>query len=110
MAVATTDGRVRLISTARPENGAFRRFTAPGRRPNLAVRIAFSPDGTHLLSGSSDKVAYIWQVRRHRTDVLALTYARDALPVQLSLSYRCRGRWTGRSRPRTCWRATRPNM
>lgn len=26
------------------------------------VKAAFSPDGSHVLSGSSDRNAYIWQV------------------------------------------------
>ena len=27
------------------------------------VRADFSPDGTHIVSGSSDRNAYIWEVR-----------------------------------------------
>lgn len=33
------------------------------------VRADFSPDGTHIVSGSSDRNAYIWQVGFGRSRV-----------------------------------------
>ena len=33
------------------------------------VRADFSPDGTHIVSGSSDRSAYIWQVGYRAPDI-----------------------------------------
>lgn len=43
-----------------PHLAAFRGHTSR----NFFVKAAFSPEDSHLLSGSADCRAYIWQVRR----------------------------------------------
>ena len=35
--------------------------------PNVVLKLAFSPDGNRLISGSSDKTARIWNVRTQKT-------------------------------------------
>ena len=59
-----------LYDVLRPELppvAVFRGFEAK----TFYIRAAFSPDGTHIVSGSTDKNAYIWQVRfqPHRSNV-----------------------------------------
>ncbi len=50
-----------MFDALRPHLPPLARFT--GHRANsFYVRAAFSPDGDHLLSGSTDGNAYIWQV------------------------------------------------
>ena len=50
-----------LYDTLRPDCGPTAAFTGH-LASSFFVKACFSPDGNHILSGSSDKDAYIWQV------------------------------------------------
>ena len=50
-----------LYDTLRPDVGPTAAFTGQATS-SFFIKACFSPDGTHILSGSSDKNAYIWQV------------------------------------------------
>lgn len=50
-----------LYDTLRPDIGPTAAFTGHATS-SFFIKACFSPDGTHILSGSSDKNAYIWQV------------------------------------------------
>ena len=50
-----------LYDTLRPNIGPTAAFTGHVMS-SFFIKACFSPDGTHILSGSSDKNAYIWQV------------------------------------------------
>ena len=49
-----------LYDTLRPNIGPTAAFTGHATS-SFFIKACFSPDGTHILSGSSDKNAYIWQ-------------------------------------------------
>ena len=49
-----------LYDTLRPLIGPTAAFTGHVMI-SFFIKACFSPDGTHILSGSSDKNAYIWQ-------------------------------------------------
>ncbi len=49
-----------LYDTLRPLIGPTAAFTGHVMS-SFFIKACFSPDGTHILSGSSDKNAYIWQ-------------------------------------------------
>ena len=50
-----------LYDTLRPSIGPTAAFTGHATS-SFFIKACFSPDGAHILSGSSDKSAYIWQV------------------------------------------------
>ena len=50
-----------LYDTLRPGMGPTAAFTGHVTS-SFFIKACFSPDGSHILSGSSDKNAYIWQV------------------------------------------------
>ncbi|QDZ21897.1 WD40 repeat domain-containing protein [Chloropicon primus] len=63
LAVTSFNDSVYLYDCVRPEIGPV--GTCKGLEvTSFYIKLAFSPDGTHLLSGSSDGNAYIWQVDR----------------------------------------------
>ena len=50
-----------MYDTLRPNIGPTAAFTGHATS-SFFIKACFSPDGAHILSGSSDKNAYIWQV------------------------------------------------
>ena len=63
LAITSFNDAVYLYDCVRPEIGPV--ATCEGHEvATFYIKLAFSPDGTHLLSGSSDSNAYIWQLDR----------------------------------------------
>jgi hypothetical protein len=52
-----------LFDSARPSIGPTAQFSGHAAT-SFYVKVAFAPDGTHVASGSCDKMLYIWQVDR----------------------------------------------
>ena len=52
-----------LFDTARPSIGPTAQFSGHAAT-SFYVKVAFAPDGSHVASGSCDKMVYIWQVDR----------------------------------------------
>jgi denticleless len=62
--VSVNDGAHYLLDSAAPAAPPLAVFRGHSTR-GFFVKAAFSPDGSHLLSGSADNHAYIWQVCPH---------------------------------------------
>ncbi|CAM6050093.1 unnamed protein product [Sphagnum compactum] len=58
-----TDSKIYMYNGAHPEKGVISSYSGHVVG-SFYVKVAFSPDGGHILSGSSDEDAYIWQVDR----------------------------------------------
>ena len=52
-----------LFDSARPQIGPTAQFSGHAAT-SFYVKVAFSPDGTHVASGSCDRRVYVWQVDR----------------------------------------------
>ena len=59
--VSLTGGHHLMYCTARPDAGPTRWYGGH-TVSSFYVKAAFSPDGSHFVSGSSDGGAYVWQV------------------------------------------------
>ncbi|OIT32001.1 PREDICTED: denticleless protein homolog A-like [Nicotiana attenuata] len=71
IAASCMDSRIYLYNVLQPEKGPVKTFT--GCQINsFFVKSAISPDAAHVLSGSSDGNAYIWQVNKPLADPLVL--------------------------------------
>ncbi|XP_009765528.1 uncharacterized protein LOC107779387 [Nicotiana tabacum] len=71
IAASCMDSRIYLYNVLQPEKGPVKTFT--GCQINsFFVKSAISPDAAHVLSGSSDGNAYIWQVNKPLADPLIL--------------------------------------
>jgi denticleless len=60
-----------MFDASRPERGPLGRFDGHAAH-SFYVKVAFSPDGTHVASGSCDKRVYIWQADRPQDGPYAL--------------------------------------
>jgi denticleless len=60
-----------MFDAARPERGPLARYGGHAAH-SFYVKVAFSPDGTHVASGSCDKRVYIWQADRPQDGPYAL--------------------------------------
>ncbi|CAH9088894.1 unnamed protein product [Cuscuta epithymum] len=66
------DSRIYLYNVLQPERGPVKSFS--GCRINsFFVKSSISPDAAHILSGSSDGNAYIWQIRNPQADPIILS-------------------------------------
>ncbi|KAL3833130.1 hypothetical protein ACJIZ3_007866 [Penstemon smallii] len=65
------DHRIYLYNVLQLEKGPIKTFSG-GRMDSFFVKSAISPDAAHILSGSSDKNAYIWQVNKPDLDPIIL--------------------------------------
>ncbi|KAJ4834190.1 hypothetical protein Tsubulata_018880 [Turnera subulata] len=65
------DNRIYLYDVLRVEKGPIQSFTGC-RVESFYVKSAISPDANHILSGSSDGNAYIWQVNKPEMDPISL--------------------------------------
>jgi WD40 repeat protein len=64
--VTTHEGSHWFLESNAPEVGPVAVFRAPSPSRSFFTCASFSPDGTHVLAGSTDSNAYIWQVRLDR--------------------------------------------
>ncbi|GER47964.1 transducin/WD40 repeat-like superfamily protein [Striga asiatica] len=65
------DHRIYLYNVLQLEKGPAKTFSG-GRTESFFVKSAISPDAAHILSGSSDGNAYIWQVNKPQCDPIIL--------------------------------------
>ncbi|KAI4348192.1 hypothetical protein L6164_008946 [Bauhinia variegata] len=65
------DNRLYLYNMLQLEKGPLRSFSGC-RIESFFVKSAISPDATHIVSGSSDGNAYVWQVNKPLEDPIAL--------------------------------------
>ncbi|KAL6520215.1 hypothetical protein OROMI_032395 [Orobanche minor] len=65
------DHRIYLYNVLQLEKGPIKTFYG-GRTESFFVKSAISPDAAHILSGSSDGNAYIWQVNKPHLDPITL--------------------------------------
>ncbi|KAL1536493.1 denticleless protein [Salvia divinorum] len=65
------DHRVYLYNVLQLEKGPIKTFSG-GRTESFFVKSVISPDAAHILSGSSDGNAYIWQVDKPQMDPIVL--------------------------------------
>jgi len=59
-----TNSRHYLFDALRPDHGVIASYDGHESRSSFYIRAAFSPCGSHIASGSSDKSLRIWQVDR----------------------------------------------
>ncbi|KAJ6751589.1 hypothetical protein OIU85_002061 [Salix viminalis] len=65
------DNRIYLYNVLQLDKGPMRSFSGC-RIESFYVKSAISPDAAHILSGSSDGKAYIWQVNKPDVDPITL--------------------------------------
>ncbi|KAM5581736.1 denticleless protein [Rosa sericea] len=65
------DNSIYLYNVLQLEKGPIQSFSG-GRIESFFVKSAISPDAAHILSGSSDGNAYIWQVNKPQEDPVIL--------------------------------------
>lgn len=61
LVAAFADSSLSLFDATRPERGALRSFDGH-RGASFYVKVAFSGDGTHIVSGSTDRRVWLWRV------------------------------------------------
>ncbi|KAL0351041.1 UNVERIFIED_CONTAM: Denticleless proteinA [Sesamum radiatum] len=71
IAASCMDHRIYLYNVLQLEKGPMRTFSG-GRTDSFFVKSSISPDAAHILSGSSDGNAYIWQVNKPLLDPITL--------------------------------------
>ncbi|XP_020272509.1 denticleless protein homolog isoform X2 [Asparagus officinalis] len=71
LAASCMDHRIYLYDVMHLKKGPAKTFTG-SKIGSFYVKSAISPDGVHILGGSSDGNAYIWQVRRPESNPIML--------------------------------------
>ena len=71
IAAAYSDSHLAVFDLHAPHAGPLAHLRGH-RAPSFYVKAAFSPDGTHLASGSCDNHVYVWQVDKPREAPIAL--------------------------------------
>ncbi|KAL0014382.1 hypothetical protein SO802_001451 [Lithocarpus litseifolius] len=71
LSASCMDNRIYLYNILQLEKGPFRSFSGC-RIESFFVKSAISPDAAHIISGSSDGCAYLWQVNKPQEDPLKL--------------------------------------
>ncbi|KAJ8750096.1 hypothetical protein K2173_014011 [Erythroxylum novogranatense] len=72
LAASCMDHRIYLYNVFQLEKGPIETFTGC-QIDSFFVKSAISPDAAHILSGSSDGKAYLWQVKKPNMDPISLT-------------------------------------
>ncbi|KAK9673865.1 hypothetical protein RND81_12G194600 [Saponaria officinalis] len=72
ISASCTDNRIYLYNVLKLDKGPISSFTG-GQIGSFFVKSSISPDAAHILSGSKDGNAYIWQVKNPSQDPMALT-------------------------------------
>ncbi|KAL9236275.1 hypothetical protein vseg_010966 [Gypsophila vaccaria] len=72
ISASCTDNRIYLYNVLKLDKGPISSFTG-GQIGSFFVKSSISPDAAHILSGSRDGNAYIWQVKNPSQDPMALT-------------------------------------
>lgn len=71
IAASCMDSRIYLYSALHMDKGPVKVYTG-SKIESFFVKSAISPDGTHILSGSSDGSVYLWQVDRPENGPIVL--------------------------------------
>ncbi|KAF3944301.1 hypothetical protein CMV_029224 [Castanea mollissima] len=71
LSASCMDNRIYLYNVLQLEKGPLRSFSGC-RIESFFVKSAISPDAAHIISGSSDGCAYLWQVNKPQEDPLKL--------------------------------------
>ncbi|KZV43410.1 denticleless proteinA-like [Dorcoceras hygrometricum] len=108
------DHRIYLYNVLQLEKGPIRTFSG-GRIESFFVKAAISPNAAHILSGSSDGNAYIWQVNDPHLDPIILeghdgeVTAVDWCPSEMGKVATCSDDFTVRfwNIPSSCYSNTR---
>ncbi|XP_073274081.1 uncharacterized protein [Primulina huaijiensis] len=108
------DHRIYLYNVLQLEKGPIRAFSG-GRIESFFVKAAISPNAAHILSGSSDGNAYIWQVNNPHLDPVILkshdgeVTAVDWCPSEMGKVATCSDDFTVRfwNIPSSCYSNTR---
>ncbi|XP_021758636.1 denticleless protein homolog A-like [Chenopodium quinoa] len=72
LSASCTDNRIYLYNVLQPEKGPISSFTGC-QIGSFFIKSSISPDASHILSGSGDGNAYIWQVDDPHQDPISLT-------------------------------------
>lgn len=65
------DNKIYLYNALQPDKGHLKSYTGHVLG-SFYIKASFSPGGTHILSGSSDENAFIWQADRPEADPVML--------------------------------------
>ncbi|ERN09210.1 hypothetical protein AMTR_s00014p00252440 [Amborella trichopoda] len=65
------DNRIYLYNVIHPDKGPMESFSGH-LNGSFYIKAGISPDGSHILSGSSDGNAYIWEVRKPEANLMVL--------------------------------------
>ncbi|XP_074310893.1 uncharacterized protein LOC141646824 [Silene latifolia] len=85
ISASCTDNRIYLYNVLKLDKGPISSFTG-GQIGSFFVKASISPDATHLLSGSGDGNAYMWQVNNPHRDPMALaSHEKEVTAVDWSL-------------------------
>ncbi|KAK9272145.1 hypothetical protein L1049_002516 [Liquidambar formosana] len=71
LSASCMDNRIYLYNVLQLEKGPMKSFSGC-RIESFYVKSAISPDAAHILSGSSDGNAYLWQVNKPQVDPIKL--------------------------------------
>ncbi|KAM3294688.1 hypothetical protein ACQJBY_037523 [Aegilops geniculata] len=71
IAASCMDNRIYLYSTLHMDKGPIKAYTG-SKIESFFVKSAISPDGTHILGGSSNGNVYLWQVDQPETGPIVL--------------------------------------
>ncbi|KAJ1294043.1 hypothetical protein BS78_01G116000 [Paspalum vaginatum] len=71
IAASCMDNRIYLYSVLHVNKGPIKVYTG-SKIESFFVKSAISPDGTHILGGSSDGNVYLWQVDQPESDPIVL--------------------------------------
>ncbi|KAL2929288.1 Denticleless protein-like protein [Bienertia sinuspersici] len=72
LSASCTDDRIYLYNVLQLEKGPISSFSGC-QIGSFYIKSTISPDASHILSGSSDRNAYIWQVENPNQDPISLT-------------------------------------
>ncbi|KAH7845341.1 hypothetical protein Vadar_000851 [Vaccinium darrowii] len=71
IAASCMDNRIHLYNVLQLENGPVKSFSGC-LIESFFIKAALSPDASHVLGGSSDRNAYIWQVNKPQADPITM--------------------------------------
>ncbi|XP_010248601.1 PREDICTED: denticleless protein homolog isoform X1 [Nelumbo nucifera] len=89
LSASCMDNRIYLYNVLQLDKGPVQTFFG-SRIESFYVKAAISPDATHILSGSSDGNAYIWQVKNPQARPIILNGHEGEITAVDCTSFDCR--------------------